>query len=202
MSFQGLSDSSLSLPLSYFTIDGKANHMCLQTCKWVLSGGGTAFLFMEKPCMGSFENSFQYSWSVNVSVLWILLQIDCNIIMLFSFELYPLTLETVENQGFVLLALVKLSFLFSFWFIYLFCFLFMLRLSSLPETLLCSIALKPGSETILLSFSCTPTPTVRMLCQHNIIRKPVLLTFQAPTENAVNLLRRPYLQDLFNQEVG
>lgn len=31
---------------------------------------------------------------------------------------------------------------------------------------------------------------------------PVLLTFQAPTERAVSLLRRPHLQDLFNKEIG
>lgn len=108
--FQGLSDS---LPLSCFTIDSKANHLCLWICKWILSGGGTDFFFMEKPCMGSSENSFQYSKSISVYVPRILLWIECNITILFSFEMNPFTWEIVEKWGFVLLVLVKLCFPFG-----------------------------------------------------------------------------------------
>lgn len=98
------------------------------------------------------------------------------------------------------MALVKL------WFLSLVC-LFVLFFRYVMPVIIARKAVmwyceKSGNEIIFLSSISIPTPTVRLLCQHHIIRKPVLLTFQTPTENAVDLLRSPYLQDLFNKEVG
>lgn len=71
------------------------------------------FFCTEKLCMGSSENSFQYSQSINVYVPQILFSIECNVTILFSFEMNPFTLEIVEKRGFVLLVLVKLCFPFG-----------------------------------------------------------------------------------------